>query len=73
MSAAIRERIRILAAPRLLTSSILSTVLEVNGVFNKKHPMYMTKKDFSQKAGVSAGTIKNKADAVKEILNMTEF
>lgn len=53
-------------------ASILSTVLEVNGVFNKKHPMYITKKDFSQKAGVSAGTIKNKADAVKEILNIVE-
>ncbi|MEG0855492.1 MAG: DUF6398 domain-containing protein [Terrisporobacter sp.] len=53
-------------------ASILSAVLDVNGVFGKKHPMYMTKKDFSQKAGVSAGTIKNKADSVKEILNIVE-
>lgn len=53
-------------------ASILSVVLDVNGVFNKKHPMYMTKKDFAQRAGVSAGTIKNKADAVKEILNVVE-
>ena len=42
-------------------ASILNIVLDMNGVFNKKHAMYMTKKDFSQKIGVSAGTIKNKA------------
>lgn len=53
-------------------ASILNIVLDMNGVFNKKHPMYMTKKDFSQKIGVSAGTIKNKAEAVKEILNLEE-
>lgn len=53
-------------------ASILNIVLDINGVFNKKHPMYMTKKDFSQKIGVSAGTIKNKAEAVKEILNIEE-
>lgn len=53
-------------------ASILNIVLDMNGVFNKKHPMYMTKKDFSQKIGVSAGTIKNKADAVKENLNIVE-
>ena len=53
-------------------ASILNIVLGMNGVFNKKHPMYMTKKDFSQKIGVSAGTIKNKAEAVKEILNLEE-
>ncbi len=53
-------------------SSILNIVLDMNGVFNKKHSMYMTKKDFSQKIGVSAGTIKNKAEAVKEILNIVE-
>ena len=29
-----------------------------------------TKKDFSSKIGVSAGTIKNKAEAVKELLNI---
>ena len=53
-------------------ASILNIVLDMNGVFNKKHSMYMTKKDFSQKIGVSAGTIKNKAEAVKEILNLQE-
>ena len=53
-------------------ASILNIVLDMNGVFNKKHAMYMTKKDFSQKIGVSAGTIKNKAEAVKEILNIQE-
>lgn len=53
-------------------ASILNVVLDMNGVFNKKHSMYMTKKDFSQKIGVSAGTIKNKAEAVKEILNIEE-
>lgn len=53
-------------------ASILNIVLDMNGVFNKKHSMYMTKKDFSQKIGVSAGTIKNKAEAVKEILNLEE-
>ena len=30
-------------------ASILNIVLDMNGVFNKKHPMYMTKKDFSSK------------------------
>lgn len=53
-------------------ASILNIVLDMNGVFNRKHSMYMTKKDFSQKIGVSAGTIKNKAEAVKEILNLKE-
>ena len=53
-------------------ASILNIVLDMNGVFNKKHEMYMTKKDFSQKIGVSAGTIKNKAEAVKEMLNIVE-
>lgn len=53
-------------------ASILNIVLDMNGVFNKKHSMYMTKKDFSQNIGVSAGTIKNKAEAVKEILNLEE-
>ncbi len=53
-------------------ASILNIVLDMNGLFNKKHSMYMTKKDFSQKIGVSAGTIKNKAEAVKEILNLEE-
>ena len=53
-------------------ASILNIVLDMNGVFNKKHPMYMTKKDFSSKIGVSAGTIKNKAEAVKELLNIEE-
>ena len=53
-------------------ASILNIVLDMNGVFNKKHAMYMTKKDFSQKIGVSAGTIKNKAEAVKEILKIEE-
>ncbi|WP_455540142.1 DUF6398 domain-containing protein [Terrisporobacter sp.] len=53
-------------------ASILNLVLDMNGVFNKKHPMYMTKKDFSSNIGVSAGTIKNKAEAVKELLNIEE-
>ena len=53
-------------------ASILNIVLDMNGIFNKKHPMYMTKKDFSQKIGVSAGTIKNKAESVREILNLEE-
>lgn len=53
-------------------ASILNIVLDMNGIFNKKHSMYMTKKDFSQKIGVSAGTIKNKAEAVKEILKLEE-
>ena len=30
------------------------------------------RKDFSSKIGVSAGTIKNKAEAVKELLNIKE-
>ena len=30
------------------------------------------RKDFSSKIGVSAGTIKNKAEAVKELLNIEE-
>ena len=53
-------------------ASILNIVLDINGVFNKKHPMYMTKKDFSQKIGVSSGTIKNKAELIKEILKIEE-
>ena len=53
-------------------ASILNIVLDMNGVFNKKHPMYMTKKDFSAKIGASAGTIKNKAEVLKELLNIEE-
>ena len=53
-------------------ASILNIVLDMNGVFNKKHSMYMTKKDFYQKIGVSAGTIKNKAETIKEILKLEE-
>lgn len=53
-------------------ASILSVVLEENGVFNKKHEMYTTKKDFSKNIGVSAGTIKNKADLIKEMLQSNE-
>lgn len=68
------ENAQILETSRtdIWAASILNIVLDMNGVFNKKHSMYMTKKDFSQKIGVSAGTIKNKAEAVKEILNLQE-
>ena len=53
-------------------AAIINIVLDVNGVFGKKHPMHMTKKDFSKNIGVSSGTIKNKSEIVKEILNIEE-
>ena len=31
-------------------ASILNIVLDMNGVFNKKHAMYMTKKDLDRKS-----------------------
>ena len=61
----------------LLTSSrcdiwvaaILNIVLEDAEMFKRKHPMYITKKAFSEKTGVSSKTIKGKSDILRALLD----
>ena len=53
-------------------ASILNIVLEDNEMFKRKHPMYITKKDFSQKTGVSSKTIKAKSEILRDLLNKDE-
>lgn len=50
-------------------AAILNIILEDAEMFKRKHPLYITKKDFSQKTGVSSKTIKAKAEALRELLN----
>jgi tetratricopeptide (TPR) repeat protein len=64
----------------LLTSSrcdiwvaaILNMVLEDAEMFKRKHPMYITKKAFSEKTGVSSKTIKSKSDALRALFEGEE-
>lgn len=53
-------------------ASILSIVLEDNDMFKRKHPMYITKKAFSEKTGVSSKTIKAKSDILRALLEEKE-
>ena len=61
----------------LLTSSrcdiwvaaILNMVLEDAEMFKRSHPMYITKKAFSEKTGVSSKTIKGKSDILRALLD----
>ena len=64
----------------LLTSSrcdiwvaaILNMVLEDAEMFKRSHPMYITKKAFSEKTGVSLKTIKSKSDALRALFEGEE-
>lgn len=64
----------------LLTSSrcdiwvaaILNMVLEDAEMFKRSHPMYITKKAFSEKTGVSSKTIKSKSDALRALFEGEE-
>ncbi|MGM9530336.1 DUF6398 domain-containing protein [Intestinibacter sp.] len=49
-------------------ASILNIVLEDNEMFKRKHPMYITKKAFSEKTGVSSKTIKSKSEILRNVL-----
>ncbi|MBU5336645.1 DUF6398 domain-containing protein [Intestinibacter bartlettii] len=49
-------------------ASILNIVLEDAEMFKRKHPMYITKKAFSEKTGVSSKTIKSKSDVLRALL-----
>ncbi|MCI6738455.1 MAG: DUF6398 domain-containing protein [Intestinibacter sp.] len=50
-------------------ASILNIVLEDNEMFKRKHPMYITKKAFSEKTGVSSKTIKSKSEILRNLLD----
>lgn len=50
-------------------ASILNIVLEDAEMFKRKHPMYITKKAFSEKTGVSSKTIKGKSDILRALLD----
>ena len=64
----------------LLTSSrcdiwvaaILNMVLEDAEMFKRSHPMYITKKAFSEKTGVSSKTIKSKSAALRVLFEGEE-
>ena len=64
----------------LLTSSrcdiwvaaILNMVLEDAEMFKRSHPMYITKKAFSEKTGVSSKTIKSKSYALRALFEGEE-
>lgn len=53
-------------------ASILNIVLEDSEMFKRKHPMYITKKAFSEKTGVSSKTIKGKSEKLRALLNTKE-
>ena len=50
-------------------ASILNIVLEDSEMFKRKHPMYITKKAFSEKTGVSSKTIKAKSEIIRSLLD----
>ena len=50
-------------------ASILNIVLDDAEMFKRKHPMYITKKAFSEKTGVSSKTIKGKSDILRALLD----
>ncbi|MBY2476179.1 DUF6398 domain-containing protein [Clostridioides difficile] len=52
------------------SSAILNIVLEQNLLYNKKHPLHITKKEFSKQIGVSLNTINNKSSLIKEVCNI---
>ncbi|MCC0638928.1 MULTISPECIES: DUF6398 domain-containing protein [unclassified Clostridioides] len=52
------------------SSAILNIVLEQNLLYNKKHPLHITKKEFSKKIGVSLNTINNKSSLIKDVCNI---
>ena len=51
-------------------ASILNIVLEDAEMFKRKHPMYITKKAFSEKTGVSSKTIKSKSGTQRLFLDL---
>ena len=53
-------------------ASILNIVLEDAEMFKRKHPMYITKKAFSEKTGVSSKTIKGKSDILRALLDCVQ-
>ena len=50
-------------------AAILNIILEDAEMFKRKHPMYITKKTFSEKTGVSSKTIKGKSDVLRTLIN----
>ena len=50
-------------------ASILNIVLEDSEMFKRKHPMYITKKAFAEKTGVSSKTIKSKSETLRNLLD----
>ncbi len=66
-----KKDVEILSSSRcdIWVASILNIVLEDNEMFKRKHPMYITKKDFSQKTGVSSKTIKSKSEIIRALLD----
>lgn len=66
-----KKDVEILSSSRcdIWVASILNIVLEDNEMFKRKHPMYITKKDFSQKTGVSSKTIKSKSEIIRALFD----
>ncbi|HBF8008864.1 TPA: hypothetical protein KOY62_000472 [Clostridioides difficile] len=52
------------------SSAILNIVLEQNLLYNKKHPLHITKKEFSKQIGVSLNTINNKSSLIKDVCSI---
>lgn len=50
-------------------AAILNIILEDVEMFKRKHPMYITKKAFSEKTGVSSKTIKGKSDILRSLMD----
>ena len=52
------------------SSAILNIVLEQNLLYNKTHPLHITKKEFSKQIVVSLNTINNKSSLIKDVCSI---
>ena len=52
-------------------SGILDTIMKINFIYDPENPLYMMKKDFVQKIGVSQNTINKKSNEIMDLLNIS--
>lgn len=54
-------------------AAILNTITEINFVYDSDNPIYMMKKDFCKKIGVSQNTVNKRTNEIMDMLNIDIF
>ena len=54
-------------------AAILNMIMEINFIYDSDNPLYMMKKDFCKKIGVSQNTINKRTNEIMDMLNIDIF